>query len=657
MGRIINGKYPTIRDLTIPVPVSKGGLGSNNPYRSVKNIKGIHITDVNKPNSIAKAENGTYTLKLSQINLQLSPRPTIRGNMNVTTGSSTVYAISNYSEFQTYTLEAIAGSVSRTGKNITYVAPTGGGVHGFKVNGRTIPVTVTGTMVVTPSILTPVDNTANLGPDVLFISSDFATLGASDTHYGSDWQFANDIEFTDIISTLSLTNDTVAKTQLNVQLPDTAKSYYARVRHKGSVIGYSGWSVPIRVISKSVFVPTNELAKLAANDGMIADNFGSSVAMSGDGNTVAVAAQLADVAGVVNCGAVYLFERNGTSYTFKTKLSASDKATSDEFGSSIALNEDGTVLVVGAWHSSPSSVNQAGAAYIFNKVNGTWSQTAKLTAADKASVSYFGFAVAVNGGGNIVAIGAPFSTGNSQPNGGAVYIYTKSGSAWNQSVRLVPNSLTAASYFGYSLDINQSATALVVGAPGFSSAGNSDAGAIYVYNFLTSWTETAKLHPSVVKTAAQVGKSVAIDETGTTVTAGAPLLDDTESGIADCGYVYVFKYATGAWTQSAMLSRANKTAGDQYGNAVKLDSTGSKLFVAGWSIDSNGIANCGQVDQYQYSGTAWSLIQSTKASDKGTGDFFGSSISINNQGSRLAVGAYLADVLSIQDAGACYIYS
>lgn len=657
MGRILHGKYPTIRDLTTAVPIVKGGLGSADPFQSVKNIKGIHISEVNKPYGIAKAENGTRTLKLSQINLHLSPRPTIRGSLTVTAGSSTVYEISNYSGFQTYTLEAVAGSVSRNGKNITYVAPNGGGTHGFKVNGRLIPVVVSGSMVVKPTIVTPINNTANMGPDVLFVSSAFSTSGTTDTHYGSDWEIAHDVEFLDKVPGLSISNDTVAKTQWSVQLPDTAKAYYIRVRHKGLTIGYSGWSDPVRVVSKTTFMPTSELAKLVANDGMIADNYGATVAMSGDGNTVAIAARMADVGGVINCGAVYVYERSGTSFTLKTKLSASDKSTSDEFGSSLALNEDGTVLIVGAWHSSPSTVNQAGAAYIFNKVSGVWSQTVKLTAEDKASTNYFGSSVAINGGGNIVAIGAPNATGNGQSNGGAVYIYTKSGTAWNQTVRLVPSSLTPNSYFGFSLDMNQSGTALVAGAPGFSPAGNTDAGAVYLFKFLTTWTESARIQPNMVKAAAQFGKSVAIDESGTTIAAGAPLLDDTESSIAGCGYVYVFKYATTAWTQSAMLSKATKVNGDQFGNDVKLDSTGMKLFVASWQSDTGSFTNAGQVEQYQYSGTGWTLAHSTKASDKATNDYFGSSIAINNQGSRLVVGAYLADVLSIQDAGACYVYS
>ena len=132
----------------------------------------------------------------------------------------------------------------------------------------------------------------------------------------------------------------------------------------------------------------NEQDKLVASDAQASDFFGTSVAVSGDTVVVGVAGE---GSGGVEAGAAYVFVRNGTTWTEQDKLMASDAETFDQFGLSVAVSGD-TVLV-GAFGESIS----AGATYVFARNGTTWSEQDKLVASDAQADGWFGYSVAVSG--------------------------------------------------------------------------------------------------------------------------------------------------------------------------------------------------------------------------------------------------------------------
>ncbi len=107
-------------------------------------------------------------------------------------------------------------------------------------------------------------------------------------------------------------------------------------------------------------------AKLTASDGAGSDSFGISVAVSGD--TAVVGAFLDDHAGLPNAGSAYVIVRSGTSWTEQAKLTASDAAVFDEFGFSVALSGD--TVVIGANADDPAGDSGAGSAYVFRLFQG-----------------------------------------------------------------------------------------------------------------------------------------------------------------------------------------------------------------------------------------------------------------------------------------------
>ena len=138
-----------------------------------------------------------------------------------------------------------------------------------------------------------------------------------------------------------------------------------------------------------------EQAKLTASDGAANDHFGVSVAIAGD--TIVVGAYGDDDSGS-DSGSAYVFTRTGTTWTEQTKLTASDGAAGDQFGTSVAITGD--TIVVGADLDDTAS----GSAYVFTRTGTAWMEQAKLTASDGAAVDSFGISVAIVG--DTIVVGA-----------------------------------------------------------------------------------------------------------------------------------------------------------------------------------------------------------------------------------------------------------
>jgi cysteine-rich repeat protein len=290
--------------------------------------------------------------------------------------------------------------------------------------------------------------------------------------------------------------------------------------------------------------PFVQQAKLTASDGAIFDNFGWSVAVSGD--TVVVGAKGADIGANANRGAAYVFVKPGsgwtTTATFTAKLTASDGAEDDEFGFSVAVSGD--TVVVGALFADVGGKTDRGAAYVFVKPIGGWTTTstftAKLTASDGAAGDQFGFSVAVSG--DTVVVGAPFGDGPNTDQG-ATYVFVKPGGGWSNmtdTAKLTASDGVTGDLFGFSVAI--SGDTVVVGAPLADIGANDDnRGAAYVFvkpgsGWTTTATFTAKLTASDGAAFDEFGSSVAVS--GDTVVVGAAFADIGAN--EDQGVAYVF---------------------------------------------------------------------------------------------------------------------
>jgi hypothetical protein len=382
-------------------------------------------------------------------------------------------------------------------------------------------------------------------------------------------------------------------------------------------------------------------------------------------------------------------------------IKASNPGDADQFGYSIALSGD--TLAVGAFHEdsgatgiggdgSDSTAPQSGAVYIFIRDGAGWSQQAYIKASNTESKDRFGISLALSG--DTLAVGAYWEDSsaigidgdendNSQTDAGAVYVFTRSGTVWTQQAYLKASNTGNGDAFGWSVAL--SGDTLAVGATGEASDGSSqsnndlsNAGAAYVFTRSgTKWTQQAYLKASNIGSDDSFGYSVALD--GDTLAVGADREaskstgidgDQTDNSLANAGAVYVYTRSGMTWSQQAYIKASNTGSNDVFGWSLALFDDTLAVGAAG-EASGNGDQNddsassAGAAYVFTRSGAAWSQQDYIKASSAGEADQFGWSLSLT--GDILAVGAPREDSSAtgvggdqgndgLPDSGAAYLF-
>ena len=240
----------------------------------------------------------------------------------------------------------------------------------------------------------------------------------------------------------------------------------------------------------------NQEAKLLPSDGVTYDYFGSSVSVSGD--YVVIGTPFDDDNGE-SSGSAYIFKRDGTNWNREAKLSASDGATDDEFGFTVAVSGD--YVVAGA----PLDGGTVGSAYIYKREGTSWPQQAKLEASDAVTDIYFGNSVSVSG--DYAIIGAYQGNGNVD-NSGAAYIFKREDTNWLQQSKIFTADGAFDDYFGFSVSIYGDYA--IVGAKNDYNDGTKT-GSAYIFKLEESdWIEQEKLLPAGVGYLDAFGNAVSI---------------------------------------------------------------------------------------------------------------------------------------------------
>ncbi len=244
----------------------------------------------------------------------------------------------------------------------------------------------------------------------------------------------------------------------------------------GSSVSISGDTVAIgSSSSNSSYIFTrsgstwSQQAKLTASDAATGDSFGVAVSIYGD--TVAIGASGDDDAGS-SSGSAYIFTRSGSIWSQQSKLTASDAAANDSFGVSISLFGDDVVIGASGNDDAGSS---SGSAYAFTRSGSVWVQKAKLTASDAAADDFFGSTVSISG--DTTVIGA-YGDDDAGSESGSVYIFNRSGSTWSQRVKQTASDAAAGDSFGSAVSI--SGDTAVIGAYHDDDSG-SNSGSAYIF--------------------------------------------------------------------------------------------------------------------------------------------------------------------------------
>jgi len=381
-------------------------------------------------------------------------------------------------------------------------------------------------------------------------------------------------------------------------------------------------------------------ARLTATDGAAGDEFGWSVAISGD--TAVVGARYDKVGANANQGSAYVFMRSGTTWSQQAQLTAADGAAGDFFGASVAIS--GETAAVGALSDDVGANTDQGSAYVFTRSGTTWSQQAKLTASDGAANDCFGDEVALSG--DTAAVGAANDDVGANTDQGSAYVFARSGTAWGQQAKLTAADGAAGDDFGWSVAI--SGDTVVAGAPYDDVGAHADQGSAYVFTRSgTTWSQQAKL---TVAGAAGDGLGNAVAVSGDSAVVGADFDKVGANEIQGSAYVFVRSGAT--WSQQAQLLAAGGAAGDFFGNAVAL--SGDTVVVGALGDNVGGHVVQGSAYVFARSGTTWSQRQKLTAADGAHGDNFGDSVALS--GDTVMVGALGDDVGANVDQGSAYVF-
>ena len=259
---------------------------------------------------------------------------------------------------------------------------------------------------------------------------------------------------------------------------------------------------------------------------------------------------------------------------------------------------------------SNNGAPSAGAAYVFTRASGSWSQQAYLKASNTNPADVFGWSVAIYD--QTIVVSALFedsaATGiggdqnsNSASDSGAVYVFTRTNNVWSQQAYLKASNTGAGDYFGYSIAI--SGSTVVVGAisedsnakgVGGNQADNSspNSGAAYVFvRNGTTWSQQAYLKASNTGSNDTFGNAVAI--AGGIIVVGANYEDSSATGVGgdqdnnsqpDSGAAYVFTRNGSAWSQTAYLKASNTEAQDCFAKSVGVYGL---TIVAGANLESS----------------------------------------------------------------------
>lgn len=438
--------------------------------------------------------------------------------------------------------------------------------------------------------------------------------------------------------------------------------------------------------------------------------FGYQIALSADGNTLAVSAINEDSVSVgVNCdphninysssasnsqgyvsrtlstniGAVYMYKRTNAQWTqqayIKPLFAYYFDNSNISFGYSLALSGDGKTLAVGTAVENTyasgiaSGTTNSSSSTAFTCINFSSSSSTSSTSSSSSSSST-----------SSSSSSSTSSTSSSIPGGtnsGAVYVYKLKDNGWIEDAYVKASDAGVDDFFGASIALSQDGNLMAVGATGEDSKDSTakddvvtidsvdytlDNGGVYIFTRSSDkWVEQTKLKPSYIQWKQEFGASLALSADGTTLAVGTPgdwtktgginpngaTYDPKETSVYGSGATYIFTKSGTTWAQEAYLKAAVVTAGYQFGSAVSLSGNGNVLAVGTWleSSQATGIngdaqdaaaTNAGATYVFTRTGTTWVQKSYVKAPNTNAQDRFGHALKLDDTGESLIVGAH-----------------
>ena len=298
----------------------------------------------------------------------------------------------------------------------------------------------------------------------------------------------------------------------------------------------------------------------------------------------------------------------------------------DNSGYSVSLSGDGTRVAIGSpWNEDVGS--QAGQVRLYDWNGTAWIQLGVDIEGDAAGDAS-GYSVSLSSDGTTVAIGAKYND-QSATDAGHVRLYRWDGTAWIQLGADIDGEATTEDFFGWSVSLSSDGETVAIGAP------SNGSGQVELYHYNgTAWVQLGSdINGDAVVD--HFGLSVSLSSDGIRVAIGAPFNDQSAT---DAGQVRLYDYIGTAWVQVGS-DIDGEAADDLFGWSVSLSSDGSRVAIGATGNTTFQLGtDAGQVELYDYNGTAWVQVGSD-IDDEAVGDHSGYSVSLSGDGTTVAIGA------------------
>jgi hypothetical protein len=360
---------------------------------------------------------------------------------------------------------------------------------------------------------------------------------------------------------------------------------------------------------------------LIPDDGDWLESFGQSVAIQGD--FIVVGSPVHN-----EIGAAYVYKYINNTWQLETKLTPDDGTIGDEFGDTVAIDQNRIVI------SAHEHAQGKGAVYIFERLGNSWQQTEKLMVKAPDIGYKFGETFAISS--NTIAIHNNHGTGS-------VHIFTYSNGSWSQQAKLISNNVHG--LFGDAISLYENTIAI---NESIYYEDDEHSGFVYIFERIsTEWIEQQKLIANDIKNNDRFGRSLSMR--GNTLVIGARRDDDKGE---DSGSAYIFKKANNVWSQTAKITATDGTAGDQFGGSISTD--GNTIIVGAYHNSDNG-TDSGTAYLFNRSDfDNWTQTKITANNDISSGDGLG--FSVATSGDNIVIGAPFDDDKD-NNSGSAYVFN
>lgn len=354
-----------------------------------------------------------------------------------------------------------------------------------------------------------------------------------------------------------------------------------------------------------------------------ADRYGISVDVNANGTRIAIGGDQNDTNGA-NAGHVRIFDWNGSAWT-QVGTDINGAAAGLTLGAAVSLNADGDVLAIGATEASSFPSNQ-GFAQIYDWNGTNWVQRG-LDIAGQTIGDNAGSGIDISDDGNVIIIGSSGHNGPAGSFAGHIRIYAWNGTAWVQRGMNIDGAGSSDS-FGRRVRMSADGSVIASSSGGNDNANGSNAGHVRIFRWNgTAWVQQGTDLEGIIG-GENFGSAIDIDNFGSTLVASSPS-NGTNGGSS--GQTRVFDWNGATWVQRG--ASINGLGGSSFfGSEVSISGDGN-TFVA-----SEPFLGAGKIRIFNWDGAAW--IETQQIDGEASGDQFGTSLELSDDGSAIIVGAY-----------------